>query len=307
MAHVETVRGPLPPTELGNTYPHEHILTNPPTWRAQEDPDYVLPSEEKIVRELEVFSAAGGRTIVDATSIDYGRDVERLVKVQAQVEPTLVCITGFNRGDFAQDWVVESSREELRDLVVRERLNGIDGTGVKPGAVKLGTSYNHIMPVEDRFIFAAAQANRQTGIPILTHTTRGTLALEQLDLLDTYGGDLSRVAISHIDQNLDLFVHRKVVQRGAYLLYDGWSKIKYHSDSARIAILNVLLDEGYEDRLLISGDMGRQTYLTAYGGGPGFGFLLTKLRQRLLEEGWGAAILTKIFVTNPARWLGGES
>ena len=75
---------------------------------------------------ISIEGAAGGRTLVDATSIDYGRDVQRLIAVQAQVEATLVCITGFNRGDFAQDWVVESSREGLRDLVIRERLEGID-------------------------------------------------------------------------------------------------------------------------------------------------------------------------------------
>lgn len=306
MTMVHTVGGPRRAADLGPTYPHEHVLTAPPPWRAAEDPDYVLQSEDKIVEELAAFYDAGGRTIVDATSIDYGRDVRRLAKVQARTPVNIVCITGFNRGDFVDESVLNSSVEELAEHIIDEAIHGIDGTGIRPGAVKLGTSQNHIKPVEEKFIFAAARANRETGIPILTHTTRGTMAPEQLDSLKRCGADVSKVAVSHIDQNLDRWIHRQVLRQGAYLLYDGWSKVKYHPDSARISLLKDFVDEGFEDQILISGDMGRASYLTAYGGGPGFSFLLTSLRSRLLDEGWSEDLLHKLFVANPARWLSSE-
>ena len=43
---VQTLRGPVAAEQLGFTYVHEHVLTQPPAWRAAEDPDYVLDDAE---------------------------------------------------------------------------------------------------------------------------------------------------------------------------------------------------------------------------------------------------------------------
>jgi phosphotriesterase-related protein len=86
--------------------------------------------------------------------------------------------------------------------------------------------------------------------------------------------------------------------------FDGPGKVKYHPDSTRVALIKNLLERGYERQLLISGDMGRQSYLHAYGGGPGFRYIITKFVPRLLDEGIDQRDIDRIFVENPARWLG---
>ena len=68
-------------------------------------------------------------------------------------------------------------------------------------------------------------------------------------------------------------------------------------------MLKKLCDAGFEDQILISGDMGRKTYLSAYGGGPGFSFLLEKFLPRLLNEGFSQKLVDKFFKVNPANYL----
>jgi predicted metal-dependent phosphotriesterase family hydrolase len=303
MGTIDTVLGAIKTEDLGFTYIHEHILTLPPLWRIREDPDYVLDSRERIVTELQAFRNAGGKTLVDATAIDYGRDVTGVMAVAKQVDVNLLMITGFNRGDYHPEMVADKSIAQLEELFLKDIDEGINGTAVKAGIVKLGTSYNLIRPEEEKITRTVGRVQKKKGIPVMTHTTMGTMALEQLELLEAEGADLTKVAISHVDQNLDFKLHREIVRRGAYALYDGPSKIKYGPDSARIEMLTKLIDAGYEKNIMISGDMGRRSYLKAYGGGPGFEFLLKKFVPRLNEEGWDPPLIDRIFITNPANYL----
>ena len=303
MGYVQTLLGPVAPTELGQTYVHEHLLTRPPLWRIKEDPDYVLDCKEKILVELSLFRAAGGRTLVDCTAIDYGRDAGDFLEVARKTDVQLIALTGFNRGDYGEAWVRESSVEQLTDMMLGDLREGMDGTTAKAGLIKFGTSYNVILPVEDRFIRAAAQAQRVTGAPVITHTTRGTMGLEQVTLFEAAGGNPGQLALSHLDQNLDFWYLRQIAARGAYILFDGPSKVKYATDEARVTMLKRLVDAGFEERILISGDMGRRSYLKAYGGGPGFEYLLRQFAPRLRAEGFPDALVDKFFVANPQRFL----
>ncbi len=301
---IQTVLGPLAADEAGFTYAHEHILTRPPLWRIKEDPDYVLDSIPKILRELELFFQAGGRTIVDATAIDYGRDARELVRVAEQTPVHIVAITGFNRGDYADDWLAAMSTEEMAERCLADIQIGMDGTGAKAGLVKAGTSYGFIRPIEERYTRAAGRTQKATGCPVITHTTLGTMVHEQLDLLEEEGADLTRVGIAHLDQNLDFEYLKSIAERGANVMFDGPSKIKYAPDEQRILMLNRLLEAGHGERIMISGDMGRRSYLKAYGGGPGFEYILKTFIPRLRSYGWDDGLVEQVFVTNPETLVG---
>jgi predicted metal-dependent phosphotriesterase family hydrolase len=303
MELIQTVVGPIKAEDAGMTYVHEHILTKPPLWRIKEDPDYVLDSIPKILTELELFYQAGGRTIVDATAIDYGRDARDLLRVAEETEVNIVAITGFNRGDYADDWLAAMTAEEMTDLCIRDIREGMDGTEAKAGIVKLGTSYGFIRPIEERYARAAGRTQKATGCPVITHTTLGTMVHEQLDLLEEEGADLRKVGIAHLDQNLDFEYLESIARRGATVMFDGPSKIKYATDEQRILMLNRLIESGHIDRIMISGDMGRRSYLKGYGGGPGFEYILKEFIPRLQANGWSDDMVDKAFVANPANWL----
>ena len=299
---IETLGGQVSPEALGWTYVHEHLLTRPPPWRAAEDPDYVLDDPELSLEELERFRGAGGRTLVDATARDYGRDAPALLGIAAQSDVNIVCVTGWNRGDYG-DEAPKASDDKLVAIMLHDLQDGMDGTEARAGVAKLGTSESVILPVEERIARAVARVQAETGCPVLTHTTRGTMALEQLDLLEAEGADLGKVALSHMDQKLDFGLLREICERGASVIFDGPSKTKYAPDSARIAMLRRLVEAGHAMRLLVSGDMGRRSYLTAYGGRPGLAYILRQFVPRLRREGFGEALIETVFVQNPARWL----
>jgi len=214
----------------------------------------------------------------------------------------IVAVTGWNRGDYGEE-ARDAGDDELVAIMLGDLLDGMDGTTARAGVAKLGTSDGVVLPVEERIARAVGRVQAETNCPVITHTTRGTMAPEQLDLLTSAGADLSRVAVSHMDQNLDFGLLDELCARGAYVIFDGCSKTKYAPDSARIAMLRRLVDAGRAERLLVSGDMGRRSYLRAYGGGPGFGYILDDFVPRLRREGFSEELVETIFVSNPARWL----
>ncbi|MBO8140757.1 MAG: phosphotriesterase-related protein [Firmicutes bacterium] len=303
MARVLTIQGEVDPKDLGVTYTHEHLICFPPPVVMREDADFELPRVDKAVEELALFYQAGGRCLVEGTAIDYGRDVKALIEISRQTPVHIVFTTGFNKGRFYPDWVIQASVDELRDLMIREIEEGAEGTGARPGVLKCGSWYNVITPQEEKVTRAVARAHKATGAPIWVHTEAGTMALEQLDILEQEGADLSKVTIGHCDRNADLWLHRKIAARGAFVGYDGPSKVKYYPDSVRVELIKGMLEAGYGKQLLISGDMGRRSYLTAYGGGPGFRYILEKFIPRLRDEGLTQEEIDQIWIHNPARWL----
>lgn len=301
MKMVRTVTGDIPAAEMGFTYPHEHLHAVPPP--QQKDRDLELSSYENSVKELLNFKSVGGCTLVEASTLDYGRDLNALQRMSIETGVHVVGTTGFNKHIYYPDWVAEKSAEEISDMLVRDVTVGGDGGTARAGFLKIGTYYNLIHPLEEKTTVAAAIAHKKCGAPIWGHTEAGTMGLEVLDILEREGADFSHVCLGHLDRNPDEYYLLKLAERGIYVQFDGPGKVKYYPDSVRVALIKSLIAHGHIDQMLISGDMGRASYLEAYGGGPGFRFIATKFIARLLDEGVSEQDIHKIFYDNPQRWL----
>ncbi|MFU0790212.1 phosphotriesterase family protein [Virgibacillus proomii] len=301
MMKVRTVLGDIEPTLLGTTYSHEHLWTNPPA--TQKDRDLELTDYEASVSELWRFKRAGGDALVDATTLDYGRDASKLVQMSLETDVHVIATSGFNKHIYFPKWVEALSIEEIAEKLIRDVTIGMDGTKAKAGFLKAGSWNQMIHPLEEKVTRSVARAQLETGAPIWLHTEAGTMGMEMLDILEDEGVDLTKVVVGHSDRNADPYYHLQLVRRGAYVQFDGSSKIKYYPDSIRVSLIKNLLENGFINHLLISGDMGRKTYLHAYGGGPGFEYILKKLIPRLLDEGLTQKEIDTIFIDNPSRWL----
>ncbi|MDM5338483.1 phosphotriesterase-related protein [Fictibacillus enclensis] len=302
MKKIRTVRGDISASELGFTYSHEHLWTNPPA--SQKDRDLELTDYEASVSELWRFKRAGGNALVDATTLDYGRDASKLLRMSIETDVHVIATSGFNKHVYFPKWVEALTVEEITQKLVRDVTIGMDGTDAKAGFLKAGSWNQLIHPLEEKVTRAVALAHKETGAPIWMHTEAGTMGLELLDILESEGVDLTKVGIGHSDRNADPYYHLKLAERGAYVQFDGTSKIKYHPDSVRVTLIKNMISHGFTEQLLISADMGRQEYLHAYGGGPGFEYILKKFIPRLMdEEAATQDDIDTIFVKNPARWL----
>jgi 5-phospho-D-xylono-1,4-lactonase len=298
---IRTVLGDINQEELGFTYSHEHLWTNPPA--QQKDRDLELTDYEASVSELWRFKRAGGKALVDATTLDYGRDASRLKRMSEETGVNVIGTSGFNKYIYFPKWVEALTIEEIQQKLVRDVTIGMDGTDAKAGFLKAGSWNQLIHPLEEKVTRAVARAQLETDAPIWLHTEAGTMGEELLDILEEEGVDLTKVGVGHSDRNADPYYHLQLAKRGAYVQFDGVSKIKYYPDSTRVSLIKNMIENGYAEQLLISADMGRQCYLHAYGGGPGFEYILKKFIPRLLEEGVSQADIDTIFVQNPARWL----
>lgn len=318
MAFVRTVAGDIDASEMGVTYAHDHIYCVPALWKEKGDADLLLDSPEASQAELEIFARAGGRTIYDATAIDYGRDVGTVKRIAEAAGVQVIATAGFNKAimwpaqmpgqgmTYAQ-WIASKSRTALADHVRREVTEGMDGTDIRGGVVKFGTGYNTMSEAEIKVLLSVLDAHKETGAPIHSHTELGTMALEQLDLLKQEGIDPTRLTIAHLDRNPDPWLHRKVAETGAFFSFDGITRVKYYSEDVRTRCILDLVRRGHEDQVMVGGDIARRTMFASYGeGGLGMGFILEKWVPRFVEEAGeagfdGKALIHKFMVANPQR------
>ena len=301
MKKIRTILGDIEREKLGFTYTHEHLVAVPPAH--QKDRDLELSDYYKSYSELLKFKEAGGQTLVEASTLDYGRNVKQMRQMSLDSKINVVFTTGFNKHIYYPEWVSEKSIEEITEILVNDVTTGAEGTDSKAGFLKGGSWYNLIHPLEEKTTIAVGKAAVATGAPVWLHTEAGTMGMEMLDILEKENVDLTKVAVGHSDRNADLFYHLELLKRGAYVQFDGVGKVKYYPDSTRIELIKGIIDAGFEDKLLISGDMGRQSYLHSYGGGPGFEFIIKKFIPRMQAEGISNEIIAKIFLKNPADWL----
>lgn len=323
MTFVRTLDTDISPDQLGFTYSHEHIVCRPAHWSERGEDDLLLDDPEKSKLDVLDFKQHGGQTIVDATAIDYGRDVPAVYKIMQETGVRIIGTAGFNKsflwdakvkdelkpliGDYETyyKWIEARSINELTDFVIREVEEGLEGTPFKAGQVKFGTGYNRITPLEEKTLRAVARAHHETKAPLHSHTEVGTMGLEQIELLRSEKVNLSFLSLGHMDRNPDPYYHEQIARTGAFLSFDGIAKIKYAPESTRIQLILELVRKGYEDQILVSGDTARKTYYKHYEYGLGLEYIIAKWVPRFVDEAEkagfdGRKLIHKFFVANPA-------
>jgi phosphotriesterase-related protein len=307
---IRTVTGDIDSEELGFTYSHDHLIGAPPEHQRTDDDLVILdPAAARV--EARAALDVGVRSLYEASAWDYSRNPAELRKISAETGLQIIGCGGFNKGRWFDVPLADATVEQLQARIETDVEIGMDGTDVRAGAIKFGTSYNRVGPVEDRVLRAAARAHRRTGAPLHGHTETGTMALTQLDMLEEEGVDLTKVGLVHLMRNPDPFLHRQIAARGTYLAYDGFSKIKYLPESTRIDVILAVVQAGFAERILIGGDLARKTDLSAYAGGPGLHYIagtwLPRFRAELADRGWSEidteALVRLFFVENPKRYF----
>jgi predicted metal-dependent phosphotriesterase family hydrolase len=301
---IQTVLGPIDPSEASVTLAHEHVLID--AWAFSRSYDAILDDEELAIRELGALVEAGGRTVVDCTSIGIGRDPDALVRVARATGLNIVMGTGWYRELVYPPIIRESGVAELADRLVEDLTVGIGDARVRAGFIgEVGTERGRISAAEERVLRAAADAQRRTGVAIWTHTTNaGDLALEQVSLLTGAGVPVERIVVSHVGDRITPGRLDALASTGVYLCIDniGYVGAGYPSDDVRAEHVARLVRDGLADRVLLSGDTCTRSALLAYGG-EGYARVLSTFVPRLRERGVSEGAITAMLVTNPAAIL----
>jgi predicted metal-dependent phosphotriesterase family hydrolase len=349
MGSVQTVLGPVPEQELGRVMHHEHLLSLVPgPWlsggrpadrgaadRAPfRDDGYADDQVRHAVSALSGLKALGIGTVVDLTPYGVvGRDpdganVALLQRIARESGLHVVAGTSVYLESFSPEWAVRADTREMTERFIADAVSGIGGGPVRAGIFgEQATSLDRITPHEEKCLRAAARAQRETGLALTTHTTHGTMALEQLEILRQEGADLDRVVIGHMDTRADFDYVREVARTGVHLAFDtvgkqnwdffvdppparpvdgGYTKQGWHqSDLTRARRLATLMAEGFEDQVLLAQDLtGAEVWLNPQTHGQwGYSYLGAPFSALLLEHGVTEQQLQKMVQVNPARML----
>ena len=261
---INTVLGPISPTEMGKTLMHEHIIFGFGGWYANDtltpfDRDACIKKTLNIAKKLKTF---GVNTVIDATPNDCGRNVEILREVSEKSGLHIICSTGlYSEADGAPGYFkfrlrfTGNAMDELADLFINEIEKGIGGTGTKAGVIKVATGDGVITDYEKTAIKAAVKVHKATGIPIITHTGgRATMGIEQTDLLLSEGANPERVVIGHLDGSSDIGYHLAVLDKGVSIAFDRLGLPGFTSEEGSLACLLGLIGIGKQERIMISHD-----------------------------------------------------
>ncbi len=156
MSNINTVLGPIAPEKLGLTLAHEHISAGYAGWECDAlsrpyDRDKIVKICVKMAGPVKQY---GVTSIIDATPIDLGRDVEVMKQVSEKLGVNIICSTGMYTEELGK-WAYYKQRSrnrigdpavELYDTYLREITGGIGATGVKAGVIKVATGLKNIGP-----------------------------------------------------------------------------------------------------------------------------------------------------------------
>jgi len=323
MAFIRTVLGDISPQELGVCDSHEHLIRSGGE-EVRENADFLMDSVEAATKEFEYWVQAGGKSMVCMDPSGCGRNVPKMLQVANAVKGKghIIMTTGFHKGAFYDTrvhWlntvkdinkIVEMTVAEIEIGMDTHSYNGpiVERVAAKAGIIKAGTGYGTIDKFELKALKVAALTQKKTGCPISVHTQLGTMGYEVAKHLEEFGADLSHVMISHSQKNPDKYYHKKIMQTGVSICYDGPDRVKYFNDAIHAENLKWLVEQGFQKQLLLSMDAGRASYQRAYmepkgKEALGIAYLLSRFVPLLREVGVPETAIQDMLVNNPARLL----
>ncbi|MEO0510126.1 MAG: phosphotriesterase [Verrucomicrobiota bacterium] len=301
-SYVFTVRGKVPVSELGTTLQHEHVLVDfigaAETGSHRWDRAEVV---EKVSPYLEEIQALGCTTLMECTPAYIGRDPLLLKQLSEATGMHLLTNTGLYgaRDNF---FIPESAKgktaEELAAGWIAEFENGIEGTGIRPGFIKIGVNPDAELSLfHQTLVRAAGLTHKATGLTIMSHTGPPEPAFAQLEILASMGVPADAFIWTHAQRgSMETWV--ACAEKGAWVSIDNVRDRNFekHADS-----LAALKEKGLLGRILISHDAG--WYRPGEPGGGkfnGYTPVFESLVPALRERGFDQDDIDQLLIRNPA-------
>jgi phosphotriesterase-related protein len=304
---IHTLKGPVDPNSLGLILPHEHLFTD---LRGPSVADYAQRDADSVIKVVAPFladaAATGVTALVECSTVGVGRNLSILRRLSDTTPIYIVAPTGVYRDAFTPEDMRHAGVDELTELWTRELTEGIEGTSMRAGFIKLAMSDDGPTPLEIRNLKAAVRASQQTGAVIASHTIGGRVARQEMDIIESAGLDLRRFVWIHAQTEPDLSVMKEAARRGAYVELDSVGA-PYQSQPALLDQVVGLVEAGFIRNILLSHDAGwfdpsRPDGLPE-GGYRGYTALVKDFVPAMLERGLSEEDVRCITVTNPREAL----
>ena len=298
---VQTVTGPAAPETLGPTLMHEHVLVDfigaDRVSRDRYDRDRAFA---KALPFLEQARADGLHTLVECTPAWLGRDVELLRRLSRESGIAIVTNTGYYgaaNDKFVPAHAWKETAEQLAARWIAEARDGIEGTGIRPGFMKIGVDAGPLSEIDAKLVRAAGLTHQATGLVIGSHTGDGEAAMAELDLLASMGVPADAFIWIHAQNEKDRALHVRAAERGAWVEFDGVSDESF--DAHQSMVLH-MFERGHIGRTLISHDAGWYHVGEPDGGTfRPFSLIFRRFMPALRQAGLTPEAKRRLLVDNP--------
>ncbi len=292
--YTNTVAGSMPIDSMGLTLIHEHMLVDfigadsisPDRWNRDSVIVKVLPYLLEVKKH-------GVRTILDCTPSYLAKDPLLLKSLSEKSGIQILTNTGFYGavgGKYLPDFVQTESAEQLADRWIAEFEIGIEGTGIKPGFIKISVNEaDTLSPIDQKLVKAAGITHQKTGLTMASHTGTWRTAVQEVRILQEMGVNPSEFVWVHAQNEPDFANYEKAAEMGVWISLDGigWAIDPY------VNRLIFAKENGILGNMLISHDAGWYDPAKPDGGDFQpftniFEKLIPILNERgFTEEDWG--------------------
>ena len=242
---------------MGVTLAHEHVLVDfsgaenyhPTKWDQKEVVEALLPY-------LQELKKIGVNTFFEYTPAYLGRDPLILQRLSEKSGLNIVTNTGYYGAvdnKYLPQLVYESTAGDLAKIWIKEYQEGINGTGIKPGFIKISVNPTSLSLLHQKIVQAAAITHLETGLTIASHTGPWIPAAEQLAILKEQGVHPSAFVWVHAQNEKNWDHYWEAAEMGAWVSLDG---VQQDNADQYIKRLILLKEKGLLHKVLISQDAG---------------------------------------------------
>ena len=309
IAEIMTVSGPIKVEEMGLTLEHEHVLVDfigaekvkQPRYPTQQALDSLLPSFIDLKKK-------GVNTLIECTPNYIGRDVMLLKAISEKSKLNIITNTGYYAAankNFLPKHAYTESAKQLAARWIDEWEHGIDGSGIRPGFIKLGVGKEYLDSVEQKIVTAGALTHLATGLKIAIHTGSANAANDEIDILLREGVRPEALIIVH-SQNCTSEEQIALAKRGAWVSLDGVND-RPNSLEKYLTFLSTFRQEKMLERVLISQDAfwsvveDENNKIGFKKNGSPYSAMFDELIPGLKNLGFSEEDIEQLLVINPAR------
>lgn len=252
---INTIRGKVQVSDLGETLIHEHLGDSGDWCLRMSVPEWIEKEELLAwrVRTAGYARDVGIKTIVDCSVMNLGRDVELMKGICDRSEINIIAATGFYYPDML--WMYSASDDSIFRIIMNDIEKGMDGTNVRAGIIKCATGEDGPTPTNERILRISARAHKESGLPILTHSSsKNRIGIIQQEIFESEGVDLNTVMIGHVGDTNDIDYIEAILSKGSYIGLDRFGQDDFNSLNDRCTTLATLVKRGWIQKIMISHD-----------------------------------------------------
>lgn len=294
---IMTVTGPVQAGKMSLSLVHEHILvdftggdtTKIKRWKISDVSKKALPFLLE-AKEL------GCNTFVECTPVFLGRDPLLLKNLSESSGMNIITNTGYY---VVPDFLSDQSADQFAEKWISEWEEGISGTGIRPGFIKLRVESTNLSEQSQKLIKAAARTHLKTGLVISSHTGPAIPAFQQIEILKNEGVSPEAFIWVHAQSEKNYEKHIEAARKGVWVSLDG---LKDDNVNQYVEMLRNLKENNLLGNVLLSHDAGWYTPDADDGGNyRGYATLFKKLVPALRDENFSEKDINQLLIENPAK------